>query len=206
MVVCNSCMKKTPDNSIYCIHCGAKIIRTLPDPKFSVSIHYKVDERAVSNFVEILNDNLAKVENKNQVIAALEAAERKGSEIAQLVKIFRSFVEVSEHDAETCMRTWSGQAHNKTAWQRTREYAPYKEWLPAPNSDRTRPSHGAMNGVIIPVDEYFVVPGFIDRFTKETIPEALMMYPGDVSRNPHKSQVCRCRCTLAPRFTNKKRK
>jgi len=153
-----------------------------------------------------LNRKLAGVENKNQVITALVAAERKGLGIVHFVKIFRNFIEVSERDAKTYMRTWSGQAHNKSAWQRIREYAPYKEWISTPNSDRTRPSHLAMIGAIVPVDEYFVVPGFIDRFTKEKVPEALMMFPGDESQNPHVSQVCRCRCAVGPRFTNNKRK
>lgn len=208
MVVCNSCQKNNPDTSIFCVYCGAKIINTVSDiPIPSIEIRFdKADEQAISNFIEILNKKLAGVENKNQVIAALEAAERKGSGIVQFVKIFRGFVEMSEHDAETCMRTWSTQAHNKASWQRAKEYAPYKEWISTPNSDRTRPSHLAMIGAIVPVDEYFVVPGFIDRFTKEKIPEALMMYPGDESQNPHISQVCRCRCAIGPRFMNKKRK
>lgn len=204
MINCISCRKNIPDNSIFCPYCGAKVITINPDLKFSVEIDFnKADEQAIANLVEILNIKLTGLENKTQIIAALVAEEQKGSGYVPLVKIFRSFVDVSEQDAETYMRTWFGQAYNKASWQRAREYAPYKEWLPALRSDRTRPSHLAMEGVIIPVEEYFVVPGFIDRYTHEKVPEALMMYPGDESQNPHKSQVCRCRCALAPRFMKK---
>jgi len=206
MVVCTRCRKKLPDNYHFCIYCGAKISPQVPVPEFSVHVRFdKPDEHAIANFVEILNRKLAGIENRKQVVAALAAAEMKGSGIAPLVKIYRSFTGVSERDAETCMRSWCGQAYNKSAWQRAKECAPYKEWVGTPHSDRTRPSHLAMNGVIIPVDDYFVVPGFTDRFTGERIPEVLMLYPGDESQEPHISQVCRCRCVLVPCFVSKKK-
>ena len=211
MINCLSCRKDIPDNSNFCPYCGTKVIKINPDLKFSVGIDFnKPNEEGIKNFVEILNIKLAGVENKTQVIAALVERFRFG--IVPLVKTFRNFVEVSEHDAETYMRTWFGQAYNKAAWQRAREYAPYKSWVSGcpqykdRNDGRSRDSHLKMNGVIIPVDEYFVVPGFVDRFTKEKIPEALMMYPGDESQGPHLSQICRCRCAVGPRFLNKRKK
>lgn len=200
MMTCGKCHCQIPDKSNYCPRCGAKVDSGQPIPDFSVSVRFDLpNEQAITNLIEILSLELARVENKFAIIGALVAAERKGVGITQMVNVYRNFVDISERDAETCMRTWSGRAYNKAAWQRARAYAPYKEWVSAPGS-RTRDSHLKMNGVIIPVDELFVVPGFIDRYTHEKIPEALMMYPGDISQGPHRSQICRCRCALAPTF------
>ncbi|MCX6691016.1 MAG: phage minor head protein, partial [Methanoregula sp.] len=172
-----------------------------PNLKISVGINFnEADELAIGNFVEILNDKLAGVENKKQIIAALVEKERFG--IAPLVKTFRSFVDVSEHDAETYMRTWSMQAYNKAAWFRTKEYAPFKEWIPTLHSERTRPSHLAMEGVIIPVDDAFKVPGY--WASKNTWIDACeMMYPLDSSLGAPAGQIIQCRCTVGGRWTQK---
>ena len=204
MMICGTCKCQVPDNSNYCTRCGAKIGRGLPSPYFSVPARLDFhDEQAIANLTKTLNLKLARTGNKTEIIGALTSAERNGADISQLVKIYRNFINISEKDAETCMITWVGQAYNKTAWQRAMAYAPYKEWIGTPGSQRTRDSHLKMNGVIIQVDEYFVVPGFADRYTHEYVPEALMMFPGDESQDPHQSQICRCRCTLVPGFRKK---
>lgn len=204
MMICGKCKCQIPDNSNFCTRCGAKVDKEALIPNLSIGVRFDLpDEQAITNLIEILNLKLARAGNKTEIISALTTAERKGAGIPQLVSVYRNFVDISERDAETLMRTWSGQAHNKAAWQRAKEYAPYKEWIGTPGSPRTRESHLKMNGVIIPVDEYFIVPGFVDRYTHEKVPEALMMYPGDVSQGPHQSQICRCRCALAPRFLRK---
>ena len=55
--------------------------------------------------------------------------------------------------------------------------------------DRTRDSHLMMDGVVVPMDEKFDVPG------SESTPEAWMEYPGDASAPA--GQVCNCRCTMS---------
>jgi len=62
-----------------------------------------------------------------------------------------------------------------------------KEWI-ATLDDRTRDSHLAMDGVVIPITDKFEVPA-----TSQT-EGGFLEYPGDPSADA--SEICNCRCTV----------
>jgi SPP1 gp7 family putative phage head morphogenesis protein len=88
--------------------------------------------------------------------------------------------------AETVARTETGVVMNAAALDGYQQAgATHKEWL-AVGDGRTRESHGALDGVVIPIGEKFSVSGF----------------PADGPGDPGLpvGEVANCRCTTAPVF------
>lgn len=175
----------------------------------AISINFnRYDERAVKNLANISLSDLKgfTAEMNKKIVRDIVEADKQGGSVAKFTAIIQEHYNgIGAGRAEMIARTASMQAYNEAAWARTKEYAPYKEWIPTLNSERTRPSHLAMEGVIIPVDEAFKVPGF--RASKNTWIEACeMMYPLDSSLGAPAGQIIQCRCTVGGRWTQKGKK
>ena len=174
----------------------------------NISINFnRYDQQAVDNLAAVSLSDLHgfTAEMSKKIVRDIVEADKKGAGITKFTDIIQEHYNgIGAARAEAIARTVSTQAYNGAAWSRTKEYAPYKEWLPTLHSDRTRPSHLAMKGVIIPVDDAFKVPAFMA--SKNTRVESCeMMYPGDSSLGAPAGQIIQCRCALGPRFSTKSR-
>lgn len=188
------------DQSTTAIDIGARTVGT----PVAISIGFtQVDYRAIDNLSAIQLTDLEGItaEMSAGLIHDLVAADKQGAGITLITKVIaEDFQDLGIKRIERIARTSLNRAYNDAAWTRISEYAPYKEWIMTRDS-RTRPSHRAMQGVVIPVDDYFDVPGFLPSpGAKKRIPPAQMLFPGDISQNPHIAQIVNCRCALAPRF------
>ena len=56
-----------------------------------------------------------------------------------------------------------------------------KTWLTEAD-DRVRPTHNAVHGTELPINEYFIVGN------------SYLLFPGDMSQNPEDKEICNCRC------------
>ncbi len=81
---------------------------------------------------------------------------------------------------ETIRASGAGSQAMLSAWG-----APAKEWL-ATRDGRTRDSHLHADGQVVPTHLPFTVGGF------------RMMYPGDTAMGAPLSEICNCRCAIAP--------
>lgn len=94
--------------------------------------------------------------------------------------------------ANNIARTETANSVNTGQWLTYKEQGyKQKQWISALDID-TRTDHRALNGTVIGIDEYFHLAGH-----KGSEP-CDMLYPGDHSRNPPASAVCRCRCSILP--------
>ena len=171
-----------------------------------ISINFtRPDERAIANLSAVSLSDLSgfTAEMSKKIVRDIVEADKQGAGITKFTEIIQNHYNgIGAVRAEAIARTTTTQAYNGAAWSRTKDYAPFKEWLPTLNSDRTRPSHLAMKGVIIPVDDAFDVPAFMA--SKNTRVEGCkMMFPGDSSLGAPAGQIIQCRCALAPRFLRK---
>ena len=176
------------------------------DLAVEISMNFtRPDEQAIANLSAISLSDLKgfTAEMSKKIVRDIVEADKRGAGITTFTGIIQDrYNGIGAARAEAIARTTTTQAYNGAAWSRTKDYAPYKEWLPTLHSDRTRPSHLAMKGVVIPVDDAFEVPAFMA--SKNTRVEACrMMYPGDSSLGAPAGQVIQCRCALAPRFLRK---
>ena len=174
-----------------------------------ISINFdRSDERAIQNLSNISLSDLKgfTAEMNKKIVRDFVEAEKQGSSVSKFSAIIQEHYNgIGAGRAEMIARTASMQAYNEAAWARTKEYAPFKEWLPTLHSERTRPSYLAMEGVIIPVEDAFKVPGF--RASKNTWVEACeMMYPLDSSLGAPAGQIIQCRCSVGGRWTQKGKK
>lgn len=164
------------------------------------------DEAAIKNLVALDLSELKGItaETSRRIVRDLVEADKQGAGITRMTEIvYDDFNTIGMARAERIMRTSITQSYNDAAWSRVSQYAPYKEWIPTLSDGRTRESHRKMKGIIIPVDEPFVVPAFRPTPKAKTIPEAQMMFPGDTSLGAHFGQIGNCRCALAGRFLKK---
>jgi len=163
------------------------------------------DERAIANLSAVSLSDLKGFtgEMNKKIIRDIVEADKKGAGITKFSEIIQQHYNgIGAVRAEAIARTVSTQSYNEAAWSRTKDYAPFKEWLPTTGDHRTRPSHLAMKGVVIDVDEAFEVPAFMA--SKNTrVPACKMMYPADSSLGAPAAQIIQCRCALAPRFLKK---
>jgi len=111
-----------------------------------------------------------------------------GETVEQLTDRVREWaLEGKEKHAETVARTEAGSAMNGATFEAfDMAGASAKQWLTC-GDDRVRDTHAEMEGVVVGIDEEFVLP------SGDTC-----MYPGDDSLPPE--EVCNCRCTLLPVF------
>jgi hypothetical protein len=162
----------------------------------------RYDQRAIDNLAAVSLSDLHgfTAELSKKIVRDIVEIDKKGGGITKFSESIQNHYNgIGAARAETIARTVSTQAHNEAAYSRIQEYAPFKEWIPTITDHRTRASHLAMKGVIVPVDEAFKVPGF--HPSKGTWVEAcLMKYPGDSSLGASASQVINCRCAIGPRF------
>lgn len=179
------------------------VAQTSKEDVITIGINFtRYDQRAVDNLAGVSLSDLHgfTAEMSKKIVRDIVEADKKGAGITKFTEIIEGHYNgIGATRAEMIARTVSTQAHNEAAYSRTKEYAPYKEWLPTLNNDRTRPSHLAMKGVIIPVEEAFKVPAFMA--SKHTRVEGCeMMYPGDSSLGAPAAQIIQCRCAVGPRF------
>ena len=163
------------------------------------------DERAIANLAAVSLSDLKgfTAEMSKKIIRDIVEADKKGAGITKFSEIIQErYNGIGAVRAESIARTTSTQAYNEAAWSRTKEYAPFKQWIATISDHRTRASHLAMNGVVIEVDQPFEVPAFMT--SKNVRVEACrMMYPGDSSLGAPAGQIIQCRCALGPRFLKK---
>lgn len=163
----------------------------------------QIDLRAIENLSAIQLTDLEGItaDMSARLIHDLVEADKQGAGITRITKLIAAdFQELGVARIERITRTTLNRSYNDAAWSRIDQYAPYKEWIMT-RDDRTRPGHRQMEGVVIPVDALFEVPGFYPTpKSKKKVPAAKMLYPGDVSQNPDLAQIVNCRCTVAPRF------
>jgi hypothetical protein len=187
---------------------SAKTTRqTLIQPDLAIGIDFnRYDQKFIDNMSAVTLSDLHgfTAEMSKKIVRDIVEADKQGSSITNFNNIIQEHYQgIGYVRAETIARTVTTQAHNNAAWSRAKEYAPYKEWIPTLNSSRTRPSHLAMKGVIVPIDEPFHVPAFMA--SKNSRVEACdMMFPGDSSLGAPAGQIIQCRCALAPSFKRPK--
>ena len=173
-----------------------------------VSINFnQYDQRAVDNLTGVSLSDLKgfTAEMSKKIVRDIVEADKKGAGITEFTKIIQNhYTGIGASRAETIARTTTTQAYNEAAWSRAKEYAPYKMWIATLHSDRTRPSHLAMDGVIIPVDDAFQVPAFMAS-KNSRVAACEMMYPGDSSLGAPAGQIINCRCSIGPKFLLKKK-
>jgi len=163
------------------------------------------DERAIANLSAVSLSDLSgfTAEMSKKIVRDIVEADKQGAGITKFTEIIQSHYNgIGAVRAEAIARTTTTQCYNEAARSRILEYAPYSEWIPTLHSDRTRASHLAMKGVIIPVDEAFQVPAFMaSKYTR--VPACEMYFPGDSSLGAPAAQIINCRCAVAPRFLRK---
>lgn len=108
--------------------------------------------------------------------------------IDEKTRILRSqFTKYSAFQAQRLVRTEATNAANFATIKSAETIFPaedlQKEWIAA-TDERTRPTHRAINGIVINQTDLF------------SVGDSLMMYPGD-SRGSAK-EVINCRCSIAP--------
>ena len=108
--------------------------------------------------------------------------------IAEKTRILRSqFNKYSAFQAERLVRTEATSAANFATLKSANTIFPaedlQKEWISA-TDERTRPTHRAVNGVVVNQTDFF------------TVGDSLMMYPGDPRGSA--KEVINCRCSIAP--------
>jgi hypothetical protein len=108
--------------------------------------------------------------------------------IAEKTRILRSqFNRYSAFQAERLVRTEATSAANFATLKSANTIFPaedlQKEWISA-TDERTRPTHRAVNGVVVNQTDFF------------TVGDSLMMYPGDPRGSA--KEVINCRCSIAP--------
>jgi SPP1 gp7 family putative phage head morphogenesis protein len=185
-----------------------KPAKKLFEEPLKVSINFnQYDQRAVDNLTGVSLSDLKGFtsEMSKKIVRDIVEADKKGGGITEFTKIIQEhYTGIGAPRAEMIARTTTTQAYNEASWSRAKEYAPYKEWISTLHSERTRASHLAMSGVIIPVDDAFQVPAFMA--SKNTRVDACeMMYPGDSSMGAPAGQIIQCRCAVGPRFLMKKK-
>lgn len=174
--------------------------------KIEIGLNFtRPDEQAIANLSAVSISDLKGFtgEMSKKIVRDIVEADKKGAGITKFSEIIQQHYNgIGASRAETIARTVSTQSYNEAAWSRTREYAPYKGWVPTIGDHRTRPSHLAMKGVIVEVDEPFDVPAFMT--SKNTrVPACRMMYPGDSSLGATAAQIIQCRCAVVPQFLKK---
>jgi uncharacterized protein with gpF-like domain len=174
--------------------------------KIDIGINFtRPDEKAIANLSAVSLSDLSgfTADMNKRIIRDIVEADKKGAGITKFSEIIQEhYAGVGLSRAETIARTVTTQAYNEASWSRTRDYAPYKGWIPTMHSDRTRPSHLAMKGVVVDVDQPFEVPAFMA--SKNVRVEACqMMFPGDSSLGAPAGQIIQCRCAVGPRFLKK---
>lgn len=107
--------------------------------------------------------------------------------IAEKTRILRSqFNKYSAFQAERLVRTEATSAANFATLKSANTIFPaedlQKEWISA-TDERTRPTHRAVNGVVVNQTDFF------------TVGDSLMMYPGDPRGSA--KEVINCRCSIA---------
>jgi SPP1 gp7 family putative phage head morphogenesis protein len=117
-------------------------------------------------------------------IVMLQGLEQ-GYGVDRIAEDIRGVVSLTEADARMVARTEVISAANAGAFDQAKlagEDAPlYKQWL-ATMDRRTRPSHDAADGQVVPLNDAFSVGG------------ATLLYPGDPAAPA--AQVINCRCTI----------
>ena len=162
------------------------------------------DRRAIQTLASLTMNDLQGISSaaNPKILNRIVMLDKQGAGITKISRaIYTNYNDLTIAQAERISRTTINRAYNSAAWDRILSYAPYKEWIPTLSDDRTRDSHRKMAGVIIPTDEPFIVPAFRPSpGSKKLVPEAKMMFPGDVSLDADKGQWMNCRCALTGRF------
>ena len=178
-----------------------------PGSKLSIAASFTLqDTKAIENMAALNFSELNGItaEMSRRIVRDLVEADKQGLGITKMSQIvYDDFNSIGLARAERLVRTANTQVYNEAAWSRVLQYAPYKEWIPTLSDQRTRESHRRMKGVIIPVDEAFIVPAFQPSPKSKAVPEARMLYPGDTSLGASLGQIVNCRCALAGRFVQK---
>ena len=136
-------------------------------------------------------NNTTKKKLRKILSEAIEEGDSLRNQVKKLVEASDGmFAEDKQWRAELIARTESCTTMNagSTALYQS-EGIEQKEWISV-QDDRTRDSHLLMDGVVIPITDKFEVPA-----TSQT-DGAWMEYPGDPTAPA--SEVCNCRCTIAP--------
>jgi SPP1 gp7 family putative phage head morphogenesis protein len=177
-----------------------------PTDLIKISLNFtRPDERAIANLSATSFADLAgfTTEMSKKIVRDLVELDKKGAGITKMsAAIQQGYLGIGAARAEAIARTTTTQAYNQAAWSRIGEYAPYKEWIPTLTDSRTRPSHLAMKGVIIDVDQPFDVPAYRASINTR-VPACQMMFPGDSSLGAPAAQIIQCRCAVVPRFLKK---
>lgn len=115
-----------------------------------------------------------------QIVSGIMAGENTG----KLIKRIQKITEAKLSDITRIARTQTTRIENfgrLKAYKSMEKkgYKVFKKWV-AVGDKRTRPEHKKVDGVEIPLDEYFVVGG------------EKMLYPGDPNASPENTINCRC--------------
>lgn len=129
--------------------------------------------------------------NERKLKSALMQSILKGESNPKLAKRLREAVEMNKTSSIRNARTMMTASHNMGKQEFAEEAVAMgikvkKMWI-ATNDERTRESHAEMDGVIVEVDEPFIL-------TNSDGSQCEMMYPADPDGDPE--QVYNCRCTL----------
>jgi SPP1 gp7 family putative phage head morphogenesis protein len=118
---------------------------------------------------------------------------QEGESIPKLSARVQDAVEVTKPRAEVIARTEIMRASNQGSimTMRASELVTMKSWLATPDL-RTRPSHRAADGQIVPLDDPFVIGGQVDEEGNVIVEGVKLDHPGDPLGPPNETIQCRC--------------
>lgn len=144
---------------------------------------------AVDSINYVMSLLTATIQARNESIKKIIFSRSKG--ITKLIDDVESEInKIWIPRIETDIRIGCNHAWNAAYYTRLSGYGTFKKWVSG--SD-----HDEMNEVIVPVNEPFIVPAYVDpENITQKVPGCEMLYPGDISGNPDRRHLEKCFCRV----------